>query len=338
MSQSLPLPIAITMGDPAGIGGELTLRAWEKCHLKANLPFFVIDCPNRLQKLAADLSMNISVREISSPIDAASCFEQALPVIPEELYEAVAPGVGDPRNGSAVINSIKRSVSFVQNNEASAVVTNPINKAVLYQAGFSHPGHTEYLADLANSKTPSVMMLASKQLRVIPVTIHLSLAEALNKLNSDLIAHTIRTANTALKQDFGISVPRIAVSGLNPHAGENGSMGSEEIDFIIPTLELLQNEGIDIKGPLPADTMFHAKAREEYDVAVCMYHDQALIPIKTLDFDSGVNITLGLPFIRTSPDHGTAYNIAGQGIANPSSFIAAIEMAATMAKAKNETH
>ncbi|WP_299378241.1 4-hydroxythreonine-4-phosphate dehydrogenase PdxA [uncultured Kiloniella sp.] len=334
MSQSIPLPVAITMGDPAGIGGELTLKAWDKLHQKAAQPFFVIDCPSRLKKLATDLSLNVPVREISSPIDAVSCFGQALPVISEELHEAVTPGVGDPRNGSAVINSIKRSVGFVQNKEASAVVTNPINKAVLYQSGFNHPGHTEYLADLAKSKTPSVMMLASKQLRVIPVTIHLSLAEAINKLDSDLITHTIRTASTALKQDFGIRTPRIAVSGLNPHAGEDGTMGSEEIDLIIPTLELLRKEGIDVRGPLPADTMFHAKAREGYDVAVCMYHDQALIPIKTLDFDNGVNITLGLPFIRTSPDHGTAYNIAGQGIANPNSFIAAIEMATTMARAK----
>ncbi|WP_085904421.1 4-hydroxythreonine-4-phosphate dehydrogenase PdxA [Kiloniella majae] len=337
MNQATPLPIAITMGDPAGIGGELTLKAWQQLHMKV-APFFVIDCPNRLKTLASDLSLAIPIREISSPVDALGCFNQALPVLREEVHHPVISGTGDPLNGSAVINSIKRSVSFVQNDEASAVVTNPINKAVLYQAGFSHPGHTEYLADLANSKTPSVMMLASKQLRVIPVTIHLSLAEAINKLDSDLIAHTIRTANTALKQDFGISTPRIAVSGLNPHAGEDGSMGTEEINLISPTLELLQNEGIHIKGPLPADTMFHAKAREEYDVAVCMYHDQALIPIKTLDFDSGVNITLGLPFIRTSPDHGTAYNIAGQGIANPSSFIAAIEMAATMAKAKTEAH
>jgi 4-hydroxythreonine-4-phosphate dehydrogenase len=337
VSQSVPLPLAITMGDPAGIGGELTLKAWERLKNKS-IPFFVIDCPDRLTKLASDLSLAVPIQEISSPIHALSCFGQALPVIAEGIRKPVVYGTGDPHNGSAVINSIKRAVSFVQNREASAVVTNPINKDVLYQAGFNHPGHTEYLADLAKSKTPSVMMLASRQLRVIPVTIHLSLAEAINKLNSDLIAHTIRTANAALKHDFGISTPRIAVSGLNPHAGENGAMGTEEIVLISPTLELLKNEGIDITGPLPADTMFHAKARENYDVAVCMYHDQALIPIKTLDFDSGVNITLGLPFIRTSPDHGTAYNIAGQGIANPSSFIAAIEMASTMTKVKTEAH
>ncbi|WP_120496334.1 4-hydroxythreonine-4-phosphate dehydrogenase PdxA [Kiloniella sp. EL199] len=335
MNQEVPLPIAITMGDPAGIGGELTLKAWERLKNKAT-PFFVIDCPDRLTKLASDLSIAVPVKEISSPDHALDCFSQALPVISEELQKPVVSGIGDPDNGSAIISSIKRSVNFVQNKEASAVVTNPINKAVLYQAGFKHPGHTEYLADLANSKTPSIMMLASRQLRVIPVTIHLSLKEAINKLDNNIIAHTIRTANTALKQDFGIPAPRFAVSGLNPHAGENGSMGTEEIDLIIPTLELLQSEGIDIRGPLPADTMFHAKAREEYDVAVCMYHDQALIPIKTLDFDSGVNITLGLPFIRTSPDHGTAYNIAGQGIANPNSFIAAIEMATTMAKEKTD--
>ncbi|WP_419902422.1 4-hydroxythreonine-4-phosphate dehydrogenase PdxA [Kiloniella sp.] len=322
-------PLAITMGEPAGIGGELSLKAWKERH-KGPSPFFVVDSLKRLRTLSNSLSLNIPVESISSPSQAIDCFSSALPVIEQELVEEVIPGEANSLNGASVLASIERSVSFVQSGQASAIVTNPINKAVLYDSGFKHPGHTEYLADLGGSNTASIMMLACKMLRVVPVTIHLSLQDAIKTLNEDLIVHTIRTTNSALKNDFGIQEPRIAIAGLNPHAGENGAMGREEIELIAPTLEKLRNEGINLTGPLPADTMFHARAREQYDVAVCMYHDQALIPIKTLDFDGGVNITLGLPFIRTSPDHGTAFNIAGQGIANPSSFIAAIDMATDM--------
>ncbi|MFD2207818.1 4-hydroxythreonine-4-phosphate dehydrogenase PdxA [Kiloniella antarctica] len=324
-----PLPLAITMGEPAGIGGELSLKAWQQCS-KDTLPFFIVDDPKRLQDISERLSLDVPIKKITSPSEASSSFKHALPVIEQELYKAVSPGIPDSLNGSSVLASIERSVSFVQSGQASAVVTNPINKSVLYDAGFKHPGHTEFLAELASSDTASVMMLACKQLRVVPITIHLSLTEAIKALDENLIVNTIHTTNTALKQDFGIAHPRIAVSGLNPHAGENGSMGREEIDIIAPILDKLRNEGINVTEPLPADTMFHARARQEYDVAVCMYHDQALIPIKTLDFDGGVNITLGLPFIRTSPDHGTAFNIAGKGLANPSSLLAAINMASNM--------
>ena len=329
------LPLAITMGEPAGIGGELSLRAWQQ-RTKEALPFFIVDDPKRLQSISKYLSLNVPIEKITSPSEAVSCFKHALPVIAQELLQDVEPGQPDSLNGSSVIASIERSVAYVQSGEASAVVTNPINKSVLYNAGFKHPGHTEFLAELAGSDTASVMMLACKQLRVVPITIHLSLMEAIKALDENLIMHTIRTTNTALKQDFGIDHPRIAVSGLNPHAGENGAMGCEEINLITPTLKKLRNEGIIVTEPLPADTMFHARARQEYDVAVCMYHDQALIPIKTLDFDGGVNITLGLPFIRTSPDHGTAFNIAGKGLANPSSFLAAIDMASDMADKRTQ--
>ncbi len=331
MNSSTPaLPLAITMGEPAGIGGELSLKSWSLRH-KELVPFFVIDDSKRLKNLSTRLSLNVPVECITSPSEAGACFRHALPIIEQKLVEDVTPGQSNSLNGASVLASIERSVSFVQSGQASAIVTNPINKSVLYKAGFKHPGHTEYLAELAGSNTASVMMLACKQLRVVPVTIHLSLKEAIKALDESLILHTLRTTNSALKQDFGIENPRIAVAGLNPHAGESGSMGREEIDLITPALDKLRQEGINLTEVLPADTMFHARAREEYDVAVCMYHDQALIPIKTLDFDGGVNITLGLPFIRTSPDHGTAFNIAGKGIANPSSFLAAIDMASDMA-------
>nr|WP_033407001.1 4-hydroxythreonine-4-phosphate dehydrogenase PdxA [Kiloniella laminariae] len=323
--------MALTMGEPAGIGGELTLKAWlERRHTTAS-PFFTIDDPQRLETLAAQLGLEVPIKVITGPEEAAGCFAEALPVLSQKLSDAVIYGQANPANGKAVLASIERAVELVQQQRAAAVVTNPINKAALYDIGFRHPGHTEYLADLAGISTPSVMMLACAQLRVVPVTIHLALAQAIKQLNDELLSHTIRTTHRALQEDFGIAAPRLAVSGLNPHAGENGSMGREEIELIIPTLERLRKEGINLIGPLPADTMFHAGARKNYDVAICMYHDQALIPIKTLDFDGGVNITLGLPFIRTSPDHGTAFDIAGKGIAKPDSLLAALDMAADMA-------
>ncbi|MCZ4280385.1 4-hydroxythreonine-4-phosphate dehydrogenase PdxA [Kiloniella laminariae] len=326
------LPLALTMGEPAGIGGELTLKAWLERRHSNTTPFFAIDDIRRLEVLAAQLGLAVPVKEIAGPEEAAGCFAEALPVLSQKLSDVVISGQVNPANGKAVLGSIERAVELVRAGRAAAVVTNPINKAALYDIGFKHPGHTEYLADLAGISTPSVMMLACAQLRVVPVTIHLSLAQAIKNINQELLTHTIRTTHRALQDDFGIAAPRLAVSGLNPHAGENGSMGREEIELIIPTLELIRKEGLDLIGPLPADTMFHASARKRYDVAICMYHDQALIPIKTLDFDGGVNITLGLPFIRTSPDHGTAFDIAGKGIANPASLLAALDMAAEMAK------
>lgn len=324
-------PIAVTMGDPAGVGGELTLAAWN-LRRDQDLPeFYAIDDVDRLRALASDLSLNIPIEEIKDPADTSHVFPAALPVVNRPLPEKPVPGELSNLNGKSVIESIELAVQHVQSGLAAAVVTNPIHKAALYDSGFKHPGHTEFLAALAGDGFQSVMMLACPQLRVVPITVHVSLSEAANSLSQEKIIETARITHTALQRDFGIENPRLAFAGLNPHAGENGAMGREELDIVAPALECLRNEGIQCLGPLSADTMFHQEAREQYDVAMCMYHDQALIPLKTLDFYGGTNITLGLPFIRTSPDHGTALNIAGQGIAHNGSFLNALKQARIMA-------
>lgn len=326
------MPIAVTMGEPAGIGGELSLMAWQRSQSEGLPPFYVIDCPIRLAKLAAQAGWSIPIAEISEPEDCLGQFHNALPVLPLRLALDTEPGVLKVENAAAVIKSIDQAVGQVKAGKAAALVTNPIHKSVLYQAGFKHPGHTEYLAELAGDSARSVMMLACEQLRVVPVTVHISLKDAATTLSADEIIACGRITAEALERDFGIDRPRLAVAGLNPHAGEDGKMGREEIDIIAPAVQALRQGGIDVVGPLSADTMFHAEARATYDAALCMYHDQALIPLKTLDFHGGVNITLGLPFIRTSPDHGTALPIAGTGQANPNSFINAIKQAALMAE------
>ncbi|OJX70898.1 4-hydroxythreonine-4-phosphate dehydrogenase PdxA [Magnetospirillum sp. 64-120] len=326
---STPQPLALTMGEPAGIGGELTLLAWLRRQSLAR-PFFVLDDPDRLAALAAHLGWDVPIACLGNAGEAASRFDHALPVLPQKLAAAVVPGQPDPANAPAVIASIRRAVELTQAGESAAVVTNPISKAVLYQAGFAFPGHTEYLAHLLGQDGAEVMMLACPQLRVVPVTIHVSVAEAAASLRSETIVHAGKVAADALRRDFGIAHPRLAVAGLNPHAGEDGAMGREDLDIVAPAVAALRALGVDARGPLPADTMFHARARAEYDLALCMYHDQALIPIKTIDFDGGVNVTLGLPIIRTSPDHGTAFGLAGSGRANPDSLMAALNMAARM--------
>jgi len=325
------LPIAVTMGEPAGIGGELTIRAWLARHRMHIPPFFVIDDPARLTALALRLGIALRVRAISSPSDVGESFDHALPVLPLELTKPVKPGNPDPGLAPAVIDSIDQAVGFVRSGQAFAVVTNPIQKETLYQAGFRYAGHTEYLGTLCGGVKP-VMMLACEGLRVCPVTIHLPLKAVPEALTRDDILDCGRITAAALETDFGISRPRLAVAGLNPHAGERGSLGDEEIRIIRPAVEALEADGIDIFGPAPADTLFHADARDGYDAVLCMYHDQALIPIKTLDFFGGVNITLGLPLVRTSPDHGTALTIAGTGLANPKSFLAALTTAAVLAE------
>ena len=272
-----------------------------------------------------------------SPGEAASAFTDTLPVVATGERATAEPGKPDASSAPAALASIRQAVADVREGRAGAVVTNPIAKSVLYRAGFRHPGHTEFLAELAaeNGRVPQpVMMLWSPQLAVVPVTIHVSIRDALAELSSELIVSTVRIVATELKSRFGIARPRIAVSGLNPHAGEDGSLGHEEQTVIAPAIKTLRSDGIEAKGPLPADTMFHEAARNSYDCAVCMYHDQALIPIKTVAFDDAVNVTLGLPFIRTSPDHGTAFDIAGTGKANPASLIAALRLASRMAAAK----
>jgi 4-hydroxythreonine-4-phosphate dehydrogenase len=316
--------IALTCGDPAGIGPELAVKAWEA--LRDEVPFFWIGDPRHLPQGAP-------WAEITHPSMAAAALPRALPVLRHAFAAEARPGQPDPRNAAGVIEVIKRAVALVQGGDAAAVTTAPISKQVLIDgAGFGYPGHTEFLAALAGVERV-VMMLASDTLRVVPATIHIPLADVPDALSPDLLSETIAITADGLKRFFGIAHPRIAVAGLNPHAGEGGKIGTEERDWIADHLAGMSLDGVQVTGPLPADTMFHAAARKTYDAAVCMYHDQALIPIKTLDFDRGVNVTLGLPFVRTSPDHGTAFDIAGKGIANPTSLIEALRLAHHMARA-----
>ena len=327
-------PIALTMGDPAGIGGELTLRAW--LALRHTGPCLVaLDDPERLAGLARSLNLDVPIRPVSRAADAASVHADALPVLPVPLAEVATPGRPNPANAAAVVRSIELAAALCRAGEAGAMVTNPINKAALYQAGFHYPGHTEFLAALTDATGQQIMMLASPLLRVVPVTVHASLRASIAMLTTRMIVDAARTTASALKRDFGLPSPRLAVAGLNPHAGEQGALGDEETTLIQPAIDALRAEGIDVSGPWPPDTMFTPAARKRYDVAICMYHDQALIPLKTLDMDHGVNVTLGLPIARTSPDHGTAYDIAGKGLADPSSLIAAIALAAGLARSRD---
>ncbi|MGN6096431.1 MAG: 4-hydroxythreonine-4-phosphate dehydrogenase PdxA [Bosea sp. (in: a-proteobacteria)] len=328
------LPLALTQGDPAGIGPELSLRAWLERRERALPAFACVADPAELARAAGRLGWQVPIRA-SSWEEATALFAQALPVIPLAQSVAATPGEPDPSSAAATIDSIDRAVAAVRTGRAGAVVTNPIAKSVLYAAGFKHPGHTEYLAHLAaeaGTEPLPVMMLWCEELAVVPVTIHVPLRRVPELLTRKLIVDTARIVAAGLRRQFGIESPRLAISGLNPHAGENGTMGREDEEIVKPAIAELQAEGIDARGPYPADTMFHARARAGYDAALAMYHDQALIPIKTIAFDEGVNVTLGLPFIRTSPDHGTAFDIAGQGIARPDSLCAALRLAARMAE------
>jgi 4-hydroxythreonine-4-phosphate dehydrogenase len=334
LKQHPVLPLAMTMGEPAGIGPELALRAWRELAGEGP-PFFVIADPAALRDLARRLAFPVPLA-IVTPGEAVGAFDRALPVVPLSVPAAAAPGRPDGAFAAATIQSIERAVRYVHSGEAGAVVTNPIAKHVLYEAGFEFPGHTEFLGRLSEqwgARAQPVMMLWSPELSVAPVTIHIPLADVPAALTRDLIVSTARIVATDLRKRFGIARPRLAVAGLNPHAGEGGAMGREEVETIVPAIAQLRAEGIEAAGPYPADTMFHAAARSRYDVALAMYHDQGLIPIKTLAFDKGVNVTLGLPFVRTSPDHGTAFDIAGKGLANPASLIEALRLAARLAAA-----
>jgi 4-hydroxythreonine-4-phosphate dehydrogenase len=337
-------PLALTIGEPAGIGPDITLMAWRMRHERSLAPFYVIGEVNVLARRASALGMDVPF-VITEPANAAAHFAKALPVIPLGQAITAEPGKPDGSSAPAAIESIRRAVADTMNGCAGAVVTNPIAKAVLYRAGFPDPGHTEYLARLAGEKSAApvhpVMMIWSSDLAVVPVTVHVPLGAVVALLTSELIVTVGRIVARDLAARFGIAEPRIAVAGLNPHAGEDGTLGHEDATVIAPAIRQLASEGIDARGPLPADTMFHSAARSRYDVALCMYHDQALIPAKTLAFDRAVNVTLGLPFIRTSPDHGTAFDIAGSGRANPDSLIEAIKLAARLAKsatAANAVH
>jgi 4-hydroxythreonine-4-phosphate dehydrogenase len=329
-------PLALTSGEPAGIGPDITIKAWLRRN-ELKLPaFYLLGDPDFLSHRARVLGLDLRLAEVR-PEEACDAFADTLPVVAIGRPATALPGIPDGTSAEAAMASIRQAVGDVIAGRASAVVTNPIAKSVLYRAGFRHPGHTEYLAELAataNHTPQPVMMLWSPALVVVPVTIHVSLRDALAQLSSELIVTTARIVVAALKARFGLANPRLAVTGLNPHAGEDGSLGTEDRTIVAPAIDILRGEGIAISGPLPADTMFHEAARRTYDCAICMYHDQALIPVKTLAFEDAVNLTLGLPFIRTSPDHGTAFDIAGSGKANPSSLIAALRLAARLARAQ----
>jgi len=326
-------PLLLSMGDPAGIGPEITLKAWEALKGDPSLSFAVIATPRVLEN--ANKAYNHSLKVIENCEQVAEVFQTALPIL---LIEGRVPnpGMPDPDHALAVTESIERAVSKCLSQEADGLVTNPIAKDVLYQAGFKFPGHTEYLGQLTQASEPPyergpVMMLSGGGLRVGLATVHLSLKDAAAQLSSESILRNARVMHGALQCDFGLDAPRISLTGLNPHAGENGALGMEERNIINPAARLLREEGLTITDAQPADTLFHAEARENYDAVLAMYHDQGLIPVKTLDFHGGVNITLGLPIIRTSPDHGTAFGIAGQNKARPDSLIAAIKAARELA-------
>lgn len=327
-----PAPLAVTLGDPEGVGPEIVAKAWSA--LKGAGPAFV--AVGDRDTLAAVLPGGAAVERVSSLTEGAAVFPKALPVLDLPATRQSAPGDADGAKAHSIIGWIETAVRLALAGEASGVVTAPIAKAALYAAGFSFPGHTEFLAELTaqapvqGARGP-VMMLTARDLRVALVTIHTPLRQVPDAVTAERVVHTARVTAEALRRDFGIRHPRLALAGLNPHAGESGTIGREEIEVLAPAVAALRAEGIDITDPKPADTLFHDEARGAYDAAVCLYHDQALIPLKTLDFWGGVNVTLGLPIVRTSPDHGTGFDIAGRGIARPDSMIAAVRLAGQIA-------
>lgn len=318
-------PIAVTMGEPAGIGAELALLAWHR-ERHTLPPFFVIDDPVRLKDLSTVLGLDADIETISHTREAAAVFGSGLPVLPVGMAVSYRLGIPDKKTAPAVCKSIETAARLCMDGDASAMVTAPIQKNTLYDAGFPYPGHTEFIGHLTGTQNP-VMMLISPMLRVVPVTVHMPLVSAIRDLSTGKIVNTARITARSLKTDYNIQTPRIAVAGLNPHAGEDGILGREEQDIIHPAVSELQKEGLSVIGPVPPDSLFTARMRETYDVAICQYHDQALIPIKALDVDHAVNVTIGLPIVRTSPDHGTALDIAGAGKADPGSFVASLHMA-----------
>jgi 4-hydroxythreonine-4-phosphate dehydrogenase len=332
--------LALTLGEPAGIGPDLALTIWQSRAEFDIPPFYIIAEPDFLGRRAAQLGLRIPI-ERASAADAAAIFRDALPVAALDVSISAESGKPDASSAPAAIAAIRRGVADVMAGSAAAIVTNPIAKNVLYNSGFAEPGHTEFLAKLVQETSGKVlrpvMMLWSLELAVVPVTIHLPLREIFKHLSSELIVETGRIVARDLNKRFGLARPRLAIAGLNPHAGEAGTLGEEDRAIVAPAVAALVAEGIDAKGPLPADSMFHEGARASYDAALCMYHDQALIPIKTLAFDHAVNVTLGLPFVRTSPDHGTAFDIAGTGTADPTSLIAALRLAARLAASPGAT-
>lgn len=337
VSEASQLPLAVTMGDPSGIGLEVAMRAWQR-RTADKIPCFVLFADlSALEERALGLGLKVSLREISTVAEAVNVFDQDVPVIQVPLSQPAIAGKPDVVNAQATIRSIDQAVAAVAAGKARGVVTNPIAKEVLYTGGFAYPGHTEFLGALAKQyfakeyQSEPVMMLACEALRVVPVTIHMALKDVAKMISHERIVSVAKTTDNALRSDFGIAQPRIAMTGLNPHAGEAGTMGQEETDIIRPAIETLRGLGLHVTGPHAADSLFHEDARQTYDAAITMYHDQALIPFKTLAFETGVNITLGLPFVRTSPDHGTAFDLAPLGRASPRSFIESLNLADVVA-------
>jgi len=332
----MPKPLALTLGEPAGIGPDITIAVWARRAELKLLPFYVLGDPRFLARRAAQLGLTVPVAAVTAS-EADAAFASALPVVDTGVPVTAEPGKPDASSAPAAIAAIRQAVADVVAGSAAAMVTNPVAKNVLYRSGFAEPGHTEFLGKLAGEflgvSARPVMMLWAPELAVVPVTIHLPLAEVPGALDFELIVETGRIVERDLRKRFGIARPRLAVAGLNPHAGEGGTLGREEETTIRPALERLKAEGIAVTGPYAADSLFHAEARIRYDVALGMYHDQVLAPIKTLAFERAVNVTLGLPFVRTSPDHGTAFALAGTGRANPSSLLAALKLARRLAKA-----
>ena len=329
-------PLALTLGEPAGIGPDLALAIWQRRDELDITPFYMVADPDFLGRRASRLGLNVPIAAVT-PSSAVAAFSTALPVIALDEKVSAEPGRPDRSSAPAAIASIRRAVADVMAGAAAAIVTNPVAKNVLYKSGFAEPGHTEFLAKLVEEATGRslrpVMLLWSPELAVVPVTIHLPLRDVFRALSTELVVETARIVARDLRTRFRIAQPRLAIAGLNPHAGEEGALGEEDRSIVAPAVAQLKAEGIDARGPLPADSMFHKQARATYDAALCMYHDQALIPIKTLAFDHAVNVTLGLPFVRTSPDHGTAFDIAGTGTADPTSLVAALRLAARLAAA-----
>ncbi len=327
-------PLALTLGDPAGIGPEIVVKAWNELR-RSGPPFVVVGD----YQSVASASGATEVRRVLSPVDAIAIFEDALPVIDLPLKSPVVAGQPSPSAAPAIIQWIETAAGLALSGAVCGVVTAPIAKAPLYEAGFKFPGHTEFLGELTQAATfdgarGPIMMLVAKDLRVSLVTVHTPLAKVSSRLSIEAIVNAGLVTAQALRIDFGIEAPRLAVAGLNPHAGESGGIGREEIEIVAPAIRALQDLGVNARGPYPSDSLFHTEARAGYDAVICLYHDQALIPVKMLDFWGGVNVTLGLPIVRTSPDHGTAFDIAGRGLARPDSLIAAIRLADQIARAR----
>lgn len=320
-------PIAVSLGDPAGIGPEITAKAWAQRERHGLKPFFAVGDGRSIEAV-----WNGPIARITDPADAADVFDRGLPLIQFEDGGDIIPGQPDVEGARCSLDSLEMAAGIARSGAAGALVTGPVSKAQLYDIGFRHPGQTEFVAERCGvSRENAIMLLAGPSLKVVPITTHIPLRDVPDALSIDMIVAKSLVTAKGIARNFGIESPRLAFAGLNPHAGENGALGREEIDFLIPAIAILRERGIDAVGPFAADAMFHKRAREKYDVAMCLYHDQALIPLKTLHFDEGVNMTLGLPFVRTSPDHGTAFGIAGKNVAEPGAMIAAIRMAASAA-------